>query len=373
MKIIIHSTAVLFLMFSSLFAKSFENGQIEVFISRYKDLTEKNYVLEEQIVKFIEGAQVSLAIAVQELRVKDSTVANPIKEAVLDAAERGVRVRIIVEKSYLKDGSDNMNTFIEFTQNENIHIHADENSAIFHDKFIVRDYNEKTAALLTGSTNFTDTGTKNNYNHIIIFHFNEKAQKKQSYEILTRYKDEFEELWSGVFGNDQPGQEIKNYRIGKTTIKVLFSPDNDPDDDLLKTVAAADSSLDIMMFTFGSNSPLLAAVINRFNAVKYVDKRPTGEPKVRIRVGLESQQAQYWSVYQTFKKLGIPVKLEADSTAKLHHKVAIIDGDRVILGSYNWTLSANDENDENTMIVKNPAIAAMFTEAFNELWDKVLK
>lgn len=373
MKITIHSTVIFLMLFSSLFSKSFENGQIEVFISKYNDLTVKKYVLEEQIVTFIKEARVSLAVAVQELRVKDSTVANPIKKAILDAANRGVRVRLIVEKSYLKDRSDNLNTFIEFTQHENIQVHADENSKIFHDKFIVRDYDEKTAALLTGSTNFTDTGTRNNYNHIIIIHFNKKAQKKQSYQILTRYKDEFEELWSGVFGNNQPEQEIKHYRIGKTTIKVLFSPDNNPDDILLKTVTDADSSLDLMIFTFGSNSPLMAGVINRFNAVKYVNRKPTEDPKVKIRVGLESQQAQYWSVYPTFRKLGIPVKLETDSTAKLHHKVGIIDGERVILGSYNWTLSANDDNDENTLIVKNRAIAAMFTEAFNELWDKVLK
>ena len=108
--------------------------------------------LARVIVNFIKGARRKLDIAVQEIRYgKIHTESNPIKQAILNAADRGVHVRIVVEASYLKPNSDNLNTFDEFASHENISIAADENPNIFHNKFIVRDYEVANAALLTGS------------------------------------------------------------------------------------------------------------------------------------------------------------------------------------------------------------------------------
>lgn len=349
-------------------SETFENGLIEVYISTHKDLSQNNYVLEKEIVRFINEAKVTLDIAVQELRSGKINTGNPIKDAVLMAASRGVKVNLILEKSYLRPGSDNQETFDEFIQMDNILVKADSNPAIFHDKFVVRDYDQPTAALLTGSTNFTDTGTRRNYNHIIILHLKNQTQK--NYDLLRSFKNEFIEMWDGTFGNINDGQ-MGSYRIGNTRIKVLFSPDNDPDDYLLETIVAAKESLDIMMFTFGSNSPLIAGVINRFQAVKYINHSPTDEPKIKVRVGMEQEQCKYWSAYPTFKKLGVPVKTEKTS-AKLHHKVGIIDKKIVVLGSYNWTLSANVKNDENALVISNPEIAELFTDTFEELWNNVL-
>ena len=180
-------------------------------------------------------------------------------------------------------------------------------------------------------------------------------------------------MWSGTFGNKEPVTRIPFYRIGSTTVRILHSPDDDPDDYLHESLLSANSSLDIMMFTFATSSPLFGSVINRFNAVRYVGNTPTGDKKVSVRIAMESQQARWWSAYPTFKKLGIPTKLEVNPKRKLHHKVGIIDKERVILGSYNWTLPANLENDENTVVIKNSDIAKMFTDAFDELWSTVLQ
>ena len=67
----------------------------------------------------------------------------------------------------------------------------------------------------------------------------------------------------------------------------------------------------------------------------------------------------------------MPWRLEI-SEAKLHCKVGIIESEKVIVGSYNWTPAANNENDENTLVIKNADIAQLFTDAFNELWHEVL-
>jgi spermidine/putrescine-binding protein len=130
-------------------AATFENGKIEVYISTHKDLSLENYVLETEVIRFIDESKVSLNIAVQELRSGKIYSGNPIKEAVQRAAARGVKVNLILEKSYLKPDTDNQKTFDEFQAADNIQVKADGNPAIFHDKFIVRDYDEPGAALLT--------------------------------------------------------------------------------------------------------------------------------------------------------------------------------------------------------------------------------
>ena len=54
----------------------------------------------------------------------------------------------------------------------NIDVKADYNTSIFHQKFIIRDR----ASLLTGSTNFTPTGTHKNLNHLVIVHDRDVAK-----------------------------------------------------------------------------------------------------------------------------------------------------------------------------------------------------
>jgi phosphatidylserine/phosphatidylglycerophosphate/cardiolipin synthase-like enzyme len=37
-------------------------------------------------------------------------------------------------------------------------------------------------------------------------------------------------------------------------------------------------------------------------------------------------------------------------------------------GSFNWTISAVKENNENVVVSRDPALAAEFTRQFNKLW-----
>ena len=118
-------------------------------------------------------------------------------------------------------------------------------------------------------------------NHIVIIHFT--GQHRKYFDILDRYEAEFQEFLAGTFGNREQAAKIPSYVIGSTRIWLLFSPDDDADDFLLSRIVKAKSSLDVMMFTFGSCSPLLSGVINRFYAVKYVNHSPTDDGKVAVR------------------------------------------------------------------------------------------
>ncbi|MFW6156231.1 MAG: phospholipase D-like domain-containing protein [Armatimonadota bacterium] len=352
-------------------AETFEGGKLEVYISSHADLQAGRYVLEEEIVGFIEGARETLDIAVQEIRWSEDGE-WPIAEAILKAARRGVQVRVIVEGDYYDDAHPGNLAFFEQLEREpSVEIMRDDNPAIFHNKFVIRDAAGQDAALLTGSTNFTDTGTRANYNHIVVINFPPVSRSPSYYAMLSRYQAEFDEAWSGVFGDHEPSQEPLRCWIGRTYARAYFAPDNDPDDHLLDLLLGARDSLDVMVFTFGSSSPLMAGVVNRWFTWEHQRTREATARR-RLRVATESQQAQYWSAYPPLLAMGVPVRVERNPNAKLHHKVAIIDEARVILGSYNWTLAANNRNDENLLVLSNREVAGLFTAAFDELWDEVL-
>jgi phosphatidylserine/phosphatidylglycerophosphate/cardiolipin synthase-like enzyme len=52
----------------------------------------------------------------------------------------------------------------------------------------------------------------------------------------------------------------------------------------------------------------------------------------------------------------------------MHHKVIVVDGEIVIFGSFNFSASANDSNDENLLIVYDPVFAGAFLEEFEKVW-----
>jgi phosphatidylserine/phosphatidylglycerophosphate/cardiolipin synthase-like enzyme len=54
----------------------------------------------------------------------------------------------------------------------------------------------------------------------------------------------------------------------------------------------------------------------------------------------------------------------------LHHKFAVIDQRKVIVGSHNWSQAANDQNDEAVFIIEDSKIAADYKSEFENLFKK---
>lgn len=64
-------------------------------------------------------------------------------------------------------------------------------------------------------------------------------------------------------------------------------------------------------------------------------------------------------------------RIKKSGFAKMHHKFCIIDLERVIDGSYNWTNNAN-YSDEGINIIENRAIAKEFADRFKTLKNQKL-
>ncbi len=47
---------------------------------------------------------------------------------------------------------------------------------------------------------------------------------------------------------------------------------------------------------------------------------------------------------------------------RMHHKVIVIDGKIVITGSYNFSASAEERNDENVVIIFDEAVAKVYLQ-----------
>ena len=65
------------------------------------------------------------------------------------------------------------------------------------------------------------------------------------------------------------------------------------------------------------------------------------------------------------------VQIRQDGNGRImHHKVIILDRQTVIFGSFNFTGSANDSNDENIVVVHDPTFASYFVDEFFRLWEQ---
>ena len=69
-------------------------------------------------------------------------------------------------------------------------------------------------------------------------------------------------------------------------------------------------------------------------------------------------------------KKGINVKIDSDKSL-MHHKFVIIDNIKLLTGSYNWTRTGADVNNENMLITTNNKIVRAYKKEFQRLWTEM--
>jgi phosphatidylserine/phosphatidylglycerophosphate/cardiolipin synthase-like enzyme len=84
------------------------------------------------------------------------------------------------------------------------------------------------------------------------------------------------------------------------------------------------------------------------------------DEQIRSNVGTE---------YDPFKQAGMDVFIDGNP-GQMHHKTMIVDGEIVINGSYNFTRSAEEHNDENLAIIYNREIAKYFMQEFQRVYQQ---
>jgi phosphatidylserine/phosphatidylglycerophosphate/cardiolipin synthase-like enzyme len=99
---------------------------------------------------------------------------------------------------------------------------------------------------------------------------------------------------------------------------------------------------------------------------KYIESAVARGVRVRI-LSDDDKSEDRGSDIDRLRRLGADVKLD-DTDDHMHHKFALLDGARLLTGSYNWTRSAADRNLENILVTDDAAMIRAYQEEFDRLW-----
>jgi hypothetical protein len=137
--------------------------------------------------------------------------------------------------------------------------------------------------------------------------------------------------------------------------EVYFSLSDNPQKEIIKNINQAESFINIAMYIF----------TDREIALPLVKAQERG---VKVRLYLDKDQVDYqYSQSRFLVQNGIEARISTNNYI-MHNKFAIIDNRILLTGSYNWTFSANNRNDENLMVIDYPEIIKIFQNQFINLW-----
>ena len=330
------------------------------------------------LVDFISAAQRTLDLAVYDFRLSE-TLSQPIVAALRERAAAGVAIRI----AYDADKPESPNLIVgqdpapsgtgAFVQSLGFPYRRIGGMKLMHSKYVVRDADLPSAAVWTGSTNFTDDAWTLMENNILTL---------TSSPLAAAYALDFAQLWAvghieGT-GNFEPNPAQLWYRAAPARVQVLFSPGQGEtiDEDVAGIVASAERRVRICSMLL--NSGLLLTTLRDL-----LDEGRVPVDGVYDKTQMESVLLQWQDVPHNHWKIGAlgDIVARARLVGKLstpysptgphdfmHDKVLVVD-DTVITGSYNFSRSA-EFNAENILLIESPALADAYSATIDHLIAK---
>lgn len=329
-------------------------GSVDTSVSTIEEAITLGAATNDTIAAYIDRAASTIDLAVYNNN--DQTIMN----AVDDAYDRGVQIRYITQGSNANIGLGQINSAIPVLERQ------DDNGSGMHNKFVIIDADDTdNCALITGSTNFTTNGLVEDYNNVVIF---------QDQSICRGYRVEFEEMWGGsgsqpIVGNSKfsslkLNNTPKQYTIGGVPVEAYFSPTDGVTDAIKSAIQTTDSDLDFALLVL-TRDDLRDAIIEEDNLFLVVAR------------GMIEDESVLGSDFQDLLEGGVDVESHEGIFPQLHHKYCIIDHSNldsdplVITGSHNWSASAENVNDENTVIIHDANIANQFYQEWYKRWSEL--
>ena len=315
--------------------ESEQAGAIRVYFTapRYPDAAAYHSGgIDAELAAAIDGAQTSVDVAAFELDLVR------VVEALMRASGRGVRVRLVTDSDYADEYGPTA------LQKVNLPVVFDDRDPFMHNKFVVIDG----AEVWSGSLNFTDNGAYRNNNNVVVI---------QSRKLAENYTVEFEEMFMDQqFGVSSPDDTpYPRLDLDGTLVENVFESEGQVRDRIIELIRGAEESVYFMAFVL-TDDEIAKALIDRQRA------------GVQVRGVLEAR-----NVNSPGSDFGALVKAKVDvlgdgNPYALHHKVIMIDESVVVTGSYNFSRSAADKNDENILIIHNPAVTAQYVAEFEQVY-----
>lgn len=289
-------------------------------------------------------------------------------ESFVAAHDRGIDVQMVGDASHINNYG--YERFIE----RQIPMQIGNIAHIMHDKFMVVD----DRFIFASTANWSDSDLFNNSNNFVMI---------DSPALARDFQDEHRQMFEGAFSTQKI--EIDNgrvYQVGDTEVEVWFSPNEDAMGRILELVDGATDSVMFTIFAF-TKDQLGSSLIRKHNELRSQGKITDGDLSFGVSGVIDQSQlhsnGQYHEAYRMLGA-GIPLRLDGnDATVlpgdyqagggRLHSKTMVIDAYTdhpvVISGSFNWSASATQSNDEYLLVFRGGRLASEFERYFRSLWD----
>jgi competence ComEA-like helix-hairpin-helix protein len=407
----------------------FNHDQAHSYREPYRGIVRPGQDLEQVIVTAIQQAKSSIDVAVQEFRlpkiaqalaerrragvrvrvVMENTYTRPwTRLTALEVAQLDLRLRHryqdwrqlvdldgngqitaseLQERDVLTILQQNQIPWLDDTADGSL------GSMLMHHKFVVVDGHTVVAT----SANFTPSDTHGDLNRADTRGNANSLLVIQSHALAQLFTQEFNFLWgdgpggqpNSRFGVNKPLRPPRQVQVGTTRITVQFSParpstpwQQTTNGLIGKTLARAKTSINLALFVFSDQE-----LANRLEPIhrRIQQLRILIDPEFIYRdfsealdlAGLQmanTAQARRGKCFyepgnhpwaSAVQTMGSPNLARGD---KLHHKFGELDGQIVIMGSHNWSESANWGNDEFLLVLESPVVAAHYRREFERLY-----
>jgi phosphatidylserine/phosphatidylglycerophosphate/cardiolipin synthase-like enzyme len=332
------------------------NSPVDVSYSTGVDAIYLPQTIDDTLISYINRAKYTIDFTIYNFN--NNGISN-ISNALKAAANRGVRVRVIGCGTTANLGIDEL-------LGSAVHVligpSSSQRTGIMHNKFIVFDAyspNPNDPLVWTGSTNFTDGQVNLDANNVIIV---------QDQSLARTYQIEFEEMWGSygdepnsakaLFGASKRNNTPHEFIIGGKYVACFFSPSDGVNAKIVEVINTADNDLSVATMLI-TRTEMAQAIADRkaagVAANVITDSEGNNSPTVN------SILSAALTTHFTFDNV---------STGMLHHKYMIVDqyapasDPMVFTGSHNWSAAADNDNDENTLVIHDATLANIYYQQF---------
>ena len=302
--------------------------------------------LAAPLVAAMDRTRHTLDVALYNLQIDDAAA------ALARAQRRGVKVRVLFDRAHVYPQAGRQ---IQAVLDAGIEAREmNGRGGAMHCKFAVFDG----TLLETGSANWSGFAETMSYENIMF---------TADPDFVSGYAADFEWMWAQARPVGRPDAPAARPSAppsdptpdvafnGVTLPDYVFSPRGGTEAAIAKAVDAARSEIDVAMFTFTSK--------NIMEALKRAAARG-------VSVKLMLFSGQKFPFFREAKAARMELRFKDGRSEKgqMHNKFAVLDGKLLINGSFNWTVTAENANTENTVFTTEPAYVAPYKAEFKKLF-----
>ncbi len=247
---------------------------------------------------------------------------------------------------------------------------------IMHSKYVIVDAqaaDKNLAKVWTGSWNCSASGISDAQNVIVL----------QDWGLAQAYTMDFNQMWGSStltpnatesrMGGRKTEVIPHEFQVGGIRIQAYMSPSDQTEGHLIQNLQQSQHAALFCILDFTSDPLSHAMKVHRDSIPDYAvrglfEPSQVSGPSEWCKFDGQPSCADYWSPRADVFQDG------STAFSLLHHKYMLLDegypNATVMTGSHNYSNAANTTNDENTVIVHDPAIANLYAQEF---WARYLE